>query len=362
MLRVFILLMFFFGSLFSQETDTLLRNILQLHSDTEAVNRLYSRGFNLRNKDPQQSYLYARYCEIKAFKTDSKKHLAKSYNLLGILYYKKGDFLKSLDYHTKALRLRKACNDLTGIATSCLNLGNVYSDLRLFAKSEKAYLNALSAYSSLNNMSKVSSCLLNLGILKHTLKQYDAAIENYNMALRFCEENDYVTKAMYLNNIGEAYLGKKDTAKALAFNEDALKLRLMSENVMESGDSYINLAGIYIVRGNLEKANEYILKADSIAIAYDYYELKTLVLRTSAYYNYAIKNFKQGFDMLNRYYIKHDSAVAQQQLEVLKYNFDEYVFSEEINYNKAPVSNFNLLYVLIFFSVTIPYFLIKQKR
>lgn len=60
--------------------DSLLHEILSLPNDTEKVNRLHTRGVELRNTDPALSYKYARLCEASAKNSASKKHLAKSYN------------------------------------------------------------------------------------------------------------------------------------------------------------------------------------------------------------------------------------------------------------------------------------------
>lgn len=363
MLRVLFLFLLISLTVKSQDPDTLLTYILKLENDTERVNQLYKQGFSLRNKQPQLAYTYAKYAEKGARQSSSKKHLAKSYNLLGILFYKKGQYKTAINYHKHALALRSEINDVLGIAQSQNNLGNVYVDIKLYGKAEQAYLHAMQAYKTIGNIEKVKDCLNNLGVIKHNLKQHNAAIENYKMALNFCEKNDYTSKAMYLSNMGEAYLGKHDTVNAIAINEDALEMRLMTDNIMEAGDSYVNLAGIYIVTGDYAKTKQYLRLADSIANAYDYFELKLLVLKISAFYNKAINNSTDGFQLLEDYYYKRDSIVAQQQMELLKYDFEE-DFSQPIendNYH-GPIKNKFFMVVLLILIIFISFIIFKNKR
>src|SRR6185369_8611512 len=110
-MRLTVFLLLIYTIVRSQESDTVLPRILALHNDTEKVNQLYARGFSLRNSDPQTAFYYANLCEERAQISESKIHLAKSYNLLGILFYKKGDYKTALAYHKKSLALRTECKN-----------------------------------------------------------------------------------------------------------------------------------------------------------------------------------------------------------------------------------------------------------
>lgn len=346
-----------------QDPDTLLFNLLKLENDTEKVNQLYKQGFSLRNTNPQLAYLYAKHSEKEALECVSQKHLAKSYNLLGILYYKKGQYKTSVNYHRHALQLRTDINDVLGIAQSQQNLGNVYSEIKMMDKAEKAYLGAMNAYYKIGLTEKAQECLNNMGVIRHALKEYDAAIENYKMALTMCNENDYDAKARYMSNMGEAYLGKHDTLKAIALNLDALKLRSMCENDMEAGDNYVNLAGIFIVTKEFDKAKRYLQIADSIANLYDYFDLKLNVYKISAFYHQAAGNAKEGFELLENYYHKRDSLLAAQQMATLQYDFEEN-FSEPIKVKASlkDISNKWMAILLVLILTFISYSIFKNKR
>lgn len=361
MYRFFILSFLLPFYVFSQQ-DTLLQSSLAIQNDTERVNHLYYHGFALRNKDPQLAYNFAAEAEKSALKSASPRHIAKSYNLLGVLFYKKGDYKTALRYHQSALSIRKNVSDELGIAHSNTNLGNVYSDLKLYAEAERSYLAALDAYRKLDNPPKIIDCLINLGTLKHYMRQYEAAVENYFVALKMIPLNDYETKAMCLGNLAEAYLAKHDTAKALALNQDALEMRQMTEDVFGLGDSYVNTGAIYILTKDYENAKACLDSAYSIGLRYNYADLLLNVDRQFACYYSEIKNFEAAYRWLDKYNTLRDSMEVQQAAVKQQYAFDEHVAIAALSKTTNNSKNAGLLIVMAVFMVGVPFILIQYKR
>ncbi len=361
------LILFIFTSIIakSQDIDTLLPHILALENDTEKVNQLYKNGFALRNSDPQLSFRFAKFCEQSALRTHSKKHLAKSYNLLGVLFYKKGDFKKAISYHKKALLLRRDCNDVLGIAFSETNLGNIYTDIKSFSEAEECYLQAMQAYNQLNNKEQTANTLMNLGILKFNLKQYDAAIENYAVALRIGEElNNYEIKSNCLENIGQAYGIKADFNRAIAYNEDALKLRHLMENGRDVAASYLNLSLYYMYEEtkDLKKAKKYIDTAFSIGNAYEDFDIKKIASKSYALYYNEIKDFEKAFKWFQKFDHLKDSLLLFQNTNVTDYNFDEQMETALTESKQQTLMNKPLLSIILLLLIVIPFTLIRFKR
>src|SRR4051812_5797205 len=115
-MRLFFICVILCRTCFSQVNDSLLYQLNQIPNDTERVNQIYQAGFGIRNSDPDMSYQYAVACKTEALKTKSPLHLAKSYNLLGILCYKKGDYKNALQFQKLALGLNSSVNHVYGIA------------------------------------------------------------------------------------------------------------------------------------------------------------------------------------------------------------------------------------------------------
>ena len=362
-MRLTVFLLVICKCFFAQENDSLLTHILAMQNDTEKVNQLYKNGFNLRNSDPKLAFYYANLCEEQAHVSGSKKHLAKSYNLLGVLFYKKGDFTKALAYHQKALAIRSDCKDKTGMALSQTNLGNIYTDLQLFERAESSYLKALEIFRETGDEKRAADCLINLGVLKQTLKQNEAAFENYVLALKLAEKlNDYDMRSLCLNNMAQVFFDKGNYEKSIAYNEDALKIRNLMDNNLEVADSYLNLASNYIKLKDLEKARENLDTAYSISKHYNYYEAMQTAFKIYSDYYSETKNYEAAYAWLKKYELSKDSIMAEQSSREAAFDFD---LPETIGHSYVPQQSIHNLWLLIsvlILLIFIPLIFIRFKR
>src|SRR6218665_225915 len=83
----------------AQDLDSLKRLAAGLAHDTERVTLFYNEGFLHRTSDPQYSHDCAGLAESFAQRSSQPYYAAKAFNLLGILYYRKGDLSTALGYH-----------------------------------------------------------------------------------------------------------------------------------------------------------------------------------------------------------------------------------------------------------------------
>lgn len=363
-MRLAVFLSVLFNCVLAQESDTLLTRILAMRNDTEKVNQLYKVGFSLRNSAPRQAFYIANLCEEQAQISGSKLHLAKSYNLLGVLFYKKGDFTKALAYHKKALDIRTDHGDKSGIALSHTNLGNIYTDLLLFEKAESSYLKALQIFRETGDEKRAADCLINLGVLKQTLKQNEAAFENYALALRLAEKiNSYEMRSLCLNNMAQVFYDKGSYEKSIAYNEDALKIRNMMDNNLEVADSYLNLASNYILLRDLEKARQYLDTGYATAAHYEYFSAQQTAFKVYSDYYFAAKNYELAYNWLKRYDDSRDSILSEQSARQAGVDFElPAETSVQTISGAAPVHNPMLLISVLIFAILIPLIFIRYKR
>lgn len=347
---------------FAQEQDSLLYQLLNISNDTERVNQLYQTGFNLRNTDAELSYQYARSCEQQALKSNSPKHLAKSYNLLGILYYKKANYNKALTYQKKALNINDHIKNLHGIAINQTNLGNIYSDLNSLDLAETAYLKALHIYNQLNDKLLITKTLLNIGVLKYEHHQLEAAVRQFKEALNFAEQlNDYDLMASCNNNIGTIYREQLKLDSALAYLYEAIKQRELTGNEMEMADSYNNIANVFIKEYNFVEAENYIHLADSIATKFDYLEAKVEIYDTKVAYYEAQQKFEDALFWNKKHHSLKDS-LKQLNTELNDIDFTENTTSFQVNNRPSSFSKILFICTLSLLLIGIPLYLIRYKR
>ncbi len=360
-MRTLATFIFFSRMLLAQTGDSLIHEVMQVQNDTERVNQLYKQGFGLRNSDPAYALKLAKLCEEQALLCRSDKHLAKSYNLLGVLFYKRADYAKAIQYHRQALQLRKNIGDKLGIAISQTNLGNIYTDLQYYSLAETAYLGALRQYHELHEVLQATRCLINLGVLRHDQRHTYAALRNFKEALTLAgSANDYENMAICNNNIGGvlAELGQLDTA--LLYAEEGLKMRHLLDNEVEIADSYLNLAGIYTLQKKYSEAADYLNQAEKIVNMYDYPEAKVQLYKCRADLYRETRDYEKAYEYLQKQYTLHDS------LQRIEKDHQVFLDNETLPYDQVlhqqPFRNRWLLVACLLAAVIVPVILIRYKR
>lgn len=363
MLKYLIVFIVFGLNMLGQDLDTLLTSILRIENDTEIVNQLYKQGFDLIDKNPQIAYTYAQNCERIAKKCKSPKHISKSDNLFGILFYKKGNYKKALTHFEKYLSANKAIKNILGMAYGFTNLGNTYLQLKQFKKAENYYLLAIEYYNALNNKVELANGLINLGVLKHEQKQLEAANENYEKALETGKElNNYEIKAICLNNLAQVLSDKGDYDKAMAYNYDALELREMMGLEVDMSDSYLSITDIALKQRNLELAEENLNLALVLINKLVYYEGKMVYHKLTSELYSLKNNYQLAYQNLKIFTQLNDSLLLLQSEEPI-YGFEEDFLEPIDNYTyDSPLKNKSLLVLLLILITFISYMIYKNKR
>lgn len=348
---------------FSQVNDSLLYQIKSIENDTERVNQLYKIGFEIRNTDPEQSFKIASICEQEAIKSKSIVHLAKSNNLLALLFYKKGDYSKALQYQKKSLQLSQSIKNQFWIAINQANLGNIYSDINYPKLAEYAYLQSLQASNQTGNTLQITRCLINIGVLKHDQKELNAAIKQFEEAMKYANDigNQELLADCY-NNIGTILREQNKLDSALLYLEEGLKIRQLIDNEFELADSYNNIAMVYVLQKNFNQASNYILLANNICTKYDYPEALIELCKTQSEFYEAQQNFEQANVFLKKHYALKDSLqhIEQENKDLIFLN--EEVAAENRQHSTEQASNNWLLFPFMIMLIGIPLFLIRFKR
>ncbi len=231
------------------------------------------------------------------------------YSGLGDIYYKLGEFRKSIEYQTKGLEIAVITGNLTGESSFSNNLGNAYAQLgeyhkamehhkravytmeiseereNIFPKSAY-YLNLGNAYGFLGdyrnalkyhtkalelkeiirnktgNLSGESICCTCLAIDYTQLGEYHKAIEFHMRAIHIAEEiKDRHAEATSIQNLGQTYVALGDYGKAIEQHNRALEIAKEIGSLRTERLAYSHLGSIYIALHNQEKAYVYFKKS-----------------------------------------------------------------------------------------------------
>ncbi len=314
-------------------------------------------GFSYINFDNDKAIKYTNQALNIRKKINDRTGIASSLNVLGIIYYYRGEYLISIDYHLQSLKIREEIGDKTRLATSYNNISLVYIALKNF-ESALDYLNkALIVRIETNNKPGISIIKDNIGAVYRLMGKYDQALEQFEEALKLSRELGYVkNEANALYNIGRINLAKKNYSEAETHLNDALKLYVDHGDNNGIANVETSLAALYNeqkdyegaikhAQNGLEKATE-INSMDNIAISAD-------ILRSV----YEMKNdYRSAYKYLTLQKSIQDSLKSDAKLKrinklELDYKIEQMKKTQEIELNRQKFLNYLLSVTALFILV-----------
>ena len=197
------------------------------------------------------------------------KNTAASYNEIGLVYDRQGDYGKALEYHFKALAIKEKVlgTEHPSTATSYNNIGAIYKAQSDYGKALEYYQKALAIREKVFGTEHPSTATSynNIGAVYDDKGDYDKALEYYFKALAIREKvlgMEHPDTATSYNNIGAVYDDKGDYGKALEyyFKDLAISEKVLGTEHPDTAISYNNIGGVYKTQGDYDKALEYYFK------------------------------------------------------------------------------------------------------
>ena len=235
--------------------DSLHNQLLIHNTDTIAadISDKLSRAYWNNNLDSAMKF--AGQTLNLSVKTGYKKGIGNAYNSFGVVTSNKGDFLKALEFHKKALSIRELINDREGIAWCHNNMGSVYYRLGNYPESLKHYFIALKIFDETGNKLRSAYVLVNIGSIYQKQGNYTEALRNNFASLKIDKEfGDKKATATCLNNIGIIYKNQDNYQEALRVFLESLKI---SEEINDRDGiarTYSNMGVLYVKQNKFKEA------------------------------------------------------------------------------------------------------------
>ena len=288
-------------SVFSQNAriDSLKNIVKTAEKDTAMVTTLnvLSSSF-IGIGEASESLIYSAKANKLATELDFTKGKAYGLKWLGIGYFYQGNFEEADKYLNESLENFEILRDSTGIANILNNLGTVHFSQGRDAPALEYFLRSLRIAEKLKNPLRIASALVNVaGVYSEEVRDFDIAMKYYNQAIPYLKiiNTPGISKNVLLG-IGTLYLKKgvdedekgnfenvnQNYENALVKFEEALPITentfFYSENLTFIGQTHFKL-------GNIDKAIEYLDRANSVAVENDQkFELaKALVAKGNLY-------------------------------------------------------------------------------
>ncbi|MDO9186806.1 MAG: tetratricopeptide repeat protein [Bacteroidia bacterium] len=191
-----------------------------------------------------------------------KNELANTYNILGIIYYYQGDYLKTLEFWLKALNIYEELNDQIGMAKQIGNIAIIYNDQADYPKALDYGFKALKMAKEQGNTNHVSIWLGNIGSVYRDLGDFPKALDYYFKALKMKESlGNKAEIANTLGNIGKVYENQGYFDKALEYYFKALKIANEIGDKNGIARHLGNIGSLYTNTKKYAQAEKYLLDA-----------------------------------------------------------------------------------------------------
>jgi len=272
----------------TKKIDSLRVVLAGCKNDTAKINTLNKLGWELSESKPDTSIFLSNQalelCEKlqtssdKAIAKAAEKGLVSSLGCLGTYYTNKADYSKSLEYHSKALKIAQSLDNKRQIANQLGNIGGIYLHKGDYPYALEYYLKNLKILEEIGDKKKIGGVLGNLGIVHRLQMDLPKAIQYFFKALKAEEEcgnkkgilrslgnlgNANSSTANLLKDKGDTALANVYASKALEYFSKALVIgeELKAKSLIAITLS--NMANIYADRANAAFKNGEIAYANT---------------------------------------------------------------------------------------------------
>jgi len=236
------------------------------NGDSLAIGRcwLYRANFESQKENLYVAEKFIVDAENILIRYGVRADLAQAYSIHGAILSGRGEYERSQTFFLKAFDLYQKVNDLHGLSSLSVNIGNNYKEIGSDQETLKYYHYALEFAEDSDYEIGMVTAWMNLGVYYRSIDT-DSAKYYYQKALDAIPSTPLSLKRVQVEyNYANIFLDNKEYDKAMAMFEKLYKqcreLNIqMGMAVVSSG-----LAAIYTERGRYDIAEHYIL--DAIAI------------------------------------------------------------------------------------------------
>jgi two-component system, sensor histidine kinase and response regulator len=296
--------------------DSLESLVKILPSDTTKVWMLNELVAAVRDKDNLNAFQYAQQAVDLAELLNYKNGLAVSLENLGWILYRKGDFSKSLETSTRALKITREIKDQTGVARCLINIAAIHYEQKQFHNAIRYFKEAYANANELDDVQTMARCYNNIAYTFKGLEQLDSAEYFANAAMAISKKlTDPYMSGFAMRTLGDVDMGRKQTQEALKKYFACYEIALKVDNTFLKSSVLHRIANCYARLKQYDEALNYL--NDNVVITKKFGfkdELERAYKLMSEIY-YHINDLKHAYEYQLLYVTLHDSLYDQRGQE-----------------------------------------------
>ena len=214
-------------------------------------------------KESEKNYLLC----LKYFQIEKDRlGQAAVYGVLGTLYYKKGEYQKSIEFYENAFNIYDELKQIQEQITCLKGIGNSLIKLNQYDEACDILLECSALCSDNNDIYNLLDCLGNLIQIYETQENWDIVFELYKKSLEAFKELEDI-KGIIVSYFNLGILSKREND----FNQSIIYFKEGTNKAIDSNYTELILKGlgyvgeILVYHGEMNEAKETYIKALSIA-------------------------------------------------------------------------------------------------
>ena len=183
--------------------------------------------------------------------------LAATLNNVGMIYNYKGNIEKSLKYSLASIKIDEALGNFEELGAPLNNVAYIYEHQGDSVMALKYYRKALSIFKESNDGYGEAAILLNIGSI-YKAQNKDSALWYLNKGYQIAEKEEIINlQATALLNTSDFYFKNENIDSSTSYLMRCLPLFEECKDFDGVSVTYINMAKIYLIRGEADLAKDY---------------------------------------------------------------------------------------------------------
>jgi signal transduction histidine kinase/Tfp pilus assembly protein PilF len=196
----------------------------ETNSDTTRINRYNRVVFSIRETHLDSALTLSLQAQKLADSLAYTRGLAQALENTGWIYYRKGNFGKSVECSYQALKLAVDLRDTVQMANLYNNIGAVYYAQKQYAVALEEFRKGLHLAVRSKHARSHTRSINNMSYMFFMLAQYDSAEHYSNQAMLLAKEGSWYTASFAYRNQGDIYRATGRKEAALKSFEKAMEL------------------------------------------------------------------------------------------------------------------------------------------
>lgn len=223
--------------------------------DKEKAKLLNDLAFAYLRRDKELTKVYVKESMKISEEMKDEPQLARSYNIIGIVFHNVSDYKNALKNYTKAYEIFKKHNLSQQIAGSLNNIGASYEKLAVFDEALEKYLEAVKIWEKIDHKKNISVAYNNIGIIFEKQKNFKKALEYHfkSLELKKMFDDQYAIAVSY-NNIGINYFNLDKYKLTIEYYLKALEIKKELGDKKSIAITLVNIGHVYLKEKYYQKS------------------------------------------------------------------------------------------------------------